>query len=299
MKKRLLLYLLTFAFAVTVYVITLSGSRESSPEPEKTRGLKESTWETAGDDSDFVRLGEPEAGDWLAHFPEPGQTFEQYKNEVRNRKTDERGRIYILPLGKETGHFDDVLAAMKDYGEAFFGCECVVAEYQPMPESAYNESRGQYHAGVVLEIMRRSVPNDAVAFAGFTDRDLYVPELNFVFGLGSLGERVGVFSMRRYGENYRTKLRRALKIMNHEIGHVFSMRHCIFYECAMCGSNSLSESDKRPMHLCPVCLKKLCWANGLDPAKRYEGLSEFYSKYGFEEESKWCAARAEKMQKKK
>ena len=45
--------------------------------------------------------------------------------------------------------------------------------------------------------------------------------------------------------------------MTHEIGHMFGVKHCVYYNCAMNGSNHLQESDRRTEHLCPVCLRKL------------------------------------------
>jgi len=35
------------------------------------------------------------------------------------------------------------------------------------------------------------------------------------------------------------------------------MTHCPYYECLMNGSNLLTEADKKPFALCPVCLRKL------------------------------------------
>lgn len=37
----------------------------------------------------------------------------------------------------------------------------------------------------------------------------------------------------------------------------------------MNGSNSLPESDSKPLHLCPVCLRKLCWNLRVDPVRRF------------------------------
>jgi archaemetzincin len=256
---------------------------------------KKTMWEHVRDDSDFEKMGEPKEGEWLARFREYGQTVEQYKEMVQNRKTDERFIVYIAPLGKQTIEFENILNALREYCEIFFGCQAVMCEYQPMPKSTYNEKRDQYNANGILALLENAVPDNAVALAGFTNDDLYVPELNFVFGLGSLGERVGVFSIHRYGDDYQIKLLRALKLASHELGHVFSMAHCIYYKCNMNGANSLTEEDGQPMHLCPVCLEKICWANGMDPAERYKKLSAFYKKNDLAAESEFCARQAEKL----
>ena len=38
---------------------------------------------------------------------------------------------------------------------------------------------------------------------------------------------------------------------------MFGISHCVHFHCRMNGSDSLEESDRSPMHLCPVCLRKL------------------------------------------
>jgi archaemetzincin len=52
----------------------------------------------------------------------------------------------------------------------------------------------------------------------------------------------------------------------------------------MCGSNSLKESDRRPLYLCPECNAKICWATGSDPIVRYMRLMKFSKENGFQDE---------------
>ena len=115
------------------------------------------------------------------------------------------------------------------------------------------------------------------AYIALTTSDLWPGQgWNFVFGQASVTDRVGVWSIWRNGdphgddEAYRTCLRRTLKTASHETGHMFSMQHCTFYECNMCGSNHREESDRQPLWLCPICLAKLCHATGADPGKRFD-----------------------------
>lgn len=35
------------------------------------------------------------------------------------------------------------------------------------------------------------------------------------------------------------------------------MTHCPYYECLMNGSNLVTEADKKPFALCPICLRKM------------------------------------------
>ena len=68
---------------------------------------------------------------------------------------------------------------------------------------------------------------------------------------------------------------------------MFSMQHCIVYECGMCGSNHREESDRHPLWLCPQCLAKVCWATGTTPEKRYRLLEGFCREHGFTGEAEF------------
>jgi len=136
--------------------------------------------------------------------------------------------------------------------------------------------------------------------------DLYPdPSWNFVFGQASLRERVGVYSFARYDpafygeirkEGYqKLMLKRSLRVLSHETAHMFGLQHCIFYRCALNGSNHLQESDSRPLHLCPVCLRKLQYGIGFDVLERYRGLARFCGEVGLSEERKWVSSRLERL----
>src|SRR5207248_9280558 len=88
--------------------------------------------------------------------------------------------------------------------------------------------------------------------------------------------------------DYRTMmLRRSCKVLAHETGHMFGLAHCIYFNCLMNGSNHLAESDRRPLHLCPVCLRKLQWSVGFDVLKRYGALERVTPADGFTDEAGW------------
>jgi archaemetzincin len=80
-------------------------------------------------------------------------------------------------------------------------------------------------------------------------------------------------------------------VLAHEVGHIFGLAHCIYYKCAMNGRNSLEESDRRPLRLCPICLKKLQWNRGFDIISRYERLKEFFESQNLQEEAAWVNLR--------
>ncbi len=274
------------------------------------KGLPPSLQHALRPDSDFEPISSPKPGDWLAEHPEPGQTFEAYAVSGPNRPDKKRNVIYLQPLGT---FFKDRCPDL-DLLEAFAKAYFILAVHSlPAIEiveldvtSRVNPYTGQRQilSRDLLSVLRRKMPSDAFCGLAITMEDLYPdPSWNFVFGQASLEERVGVFSFARYdpvfygqsrSENFsRLLLWRSLKVLAHEIGHMFSLAHCIYYKCVMNGSNHLAESDARPMSVCPVCLRKLQHTIGFEVLTRYRNLLQFYKKAALENEIVWLSKRLE------
>jgi archaemetzincin len=58
----------------------------------------------------------------------------------------------------------------------------------------------------------------------------------------------------------------------------------------MNGVNSLPEADRRPLHLCPVCLRKVFWNLQAEPDSYLASLEEFCRHEQLKEEAQWYAA---------
>jgi archaemetzincin len=236
------------------------------------------------------KLGPPRPDDWLDVHKEPGQTFRQY---VRNRpvKVDRTRRtIYLQPLGDFTDTQEEIIQQTAQFMQAYFALPVRVRD--ALPTTVVPAQARRVHptrrveqmltTHIILEILKPRLPKDAVVMIGLTASDLWPGgDWNYVFGQASLGERVGVWSLYRFGnpdespQSRQLCLRRTLKLATHETGHMFSMMHCTLYECNMCGTNHLAESDRRPMWLCPHCLAKLCYATDADPDRRFDRLISF------------------------
>jgi archaemetzincin len=265
----------------------------------------------APDPSAFDQIPKPGSHDWLAVHSESGQTFEQFKASRPNRPAQPRRTFYLQPLGAFTGERSPSIERLSEFASAFFALE--VKALAPVPLGrAFTTRRNPYTqhmqlwTGDVLEFLQGRLPADAFCLLAITMEDLYPePSWNFVFGQASLRERVGVYSFARhdplfYGEP-RTGgegvflLRRSCKVLAHETGHMFGLAHCIHFHCLMNGSNHLAESDRRPLHLCPVCLRKLHWSVGFDPLGRYEALQGVNRALGFAEEAEWLSRRVQAL----
>jgi len=90
-------------------------------------------------------------------------------------------------------------------------------------------------------------------------------------------------------------LRRTLKVATHETGHMFSIHHCIAYDCNMNGSNSLIEADGQPLWLCPQCMAKVSWAAKVDPTTRFRNLQAFCEKHELTDEAAYFDKAIEKL----
>ena len=258
---------------------------------------------------DFRPLPPQGRDDWLANHPEPGQGFDQFVRSRPNRPDARRNVLYLQPLGNFDAAQSPPLEQLREFTAAFFTLEAYVL---PQAELGQHRIRSRQNPWTgneqllttdILDTLRRRIPADAFAFVGITMTDLYPdPAWNFVFGQASLRERVGVYSFARYDPRFYGEpdtrvsrhlvLRRSAKVLAHETGHMFGIQHCIWYRCLMNGSNHLVEADARPLHLCPVDLRKLHWSIGFDVIERYRHLRDFAGRAGFDDEAEWLDRRS-------
>lgn len=246
-------------------------------------------------------MTEPKPGEWLYEIGEKGQTFDEFVKGKWERPDSRYRTIYLQPLGNFPEKKSPDVKLLKHFAQSFFMMPVTVLPVIDVDtlnitsrENPFTFNR-QLLTTDILDYLELHFPSDAYCLAAITIHDLY-PESswNFVFGQASLIRRVGVFSFARYdpaflGQHHdlhpadlnKIILKRSCKVLSHEIGHMFGMYHCIYYHCGMNGSNNLQESDSKPIHLCPICLRKMYYSIGFDVKKRYEQLQKFYQSVGF------------------
>ena len=247
--------------------------------------------------SQFGPIPEPGPDDWLAFHPEPPQSVASYAGSGPNIPRPARDTIVIVALSKLDGSKGADLETLVHYARDFFGVDVRVLEGVTMedlePGRRTHYGKAQVNAADILDALEKQIPEDAYCVIALTTEDLYPSEdFNYVFGLARLKRRVGVFSFARYESPDRTlAVERALKVMTHEVGHMFGITHCTHYACNMNGSNHLEELDREPMHLCPVCLRKLHLATDFDPTTRYKRLSKHYRTQKLHDQALWVDQR--------
>ncbi|MFH0900290.1 MAG: archaemetzincin [Pseudomonadota bacterium] len=243
-------------------------------------------------DEAFVQLGEPRCRDWLAAFPEPGQMVGEYAAELSNRKTRRRTTLHLLPFSDLDRSSRRQIEVVREFVATYFDTRVVVLPTRAPDPRWYVAARDQYNADLIVNDLAREVPGDSLGLFGLMASDLYGIDLGWVFGEALLARRAAVYSTWRMREPTALFRQRLLKVTAHEIGHMFGLAHCVFYRCIMNGSNSLSETDGSPIHLCPVCLAKLRWNLRFDTMRRYRALGTFYQRIGFTAEARFARQRA-------
>lgn len=245
-----------------------------------------------------VPLPEPRPGEWMAEHKETGQSLQTYFSIKPNSPTSDRNVIYLQPVGHFSAAQHQIIGKTASYLQIFFGLKAVVLHPlsdQSFPDSVYRRNEyldKQILAPYILNaVLKPVVPADGIAFMAITEKDLFPKaSWNYVFGLGSFHERTGVTSIYRF-QDHKTDsvanqkcLERMIKTVTHEIGHMFTMKHCIHAACLMNGTNSLHETDSRPNRLCSECFAKLHWNLKWKPEERQAALSAYFKEHHLKNE---------------
>lgn len=122
-------------------------------------------------------------------------------------------------------------------------------------EAGFDGRRRQWRADVMINQCMRKFSSPSRFCVGLTGADLYMPGLNFIFGL-AVREGLGIVSWHRLqDEEGRFTIRLAKEVI-HEVGHLEGLDHCSDETCVMWFSNTLRETDKKKADFCPTCRLK-------------------------------------------
>ena len=164
--------------------------------------------------------------------------------------------IAVLPIGNVE---EKTLQAIKDgLTKIFPRTKTMLVEGLPVPENAFDKKRGQYRSNQILgTIQSYSDKKEFSRVLGVLGVDIFVPELNFVFGEAAFPGKAALISLYRlkpefYGDsaNQEVLVDRAVKEAVHEVGHTLGLKHCSRTDCVMHFSNSIIDTDKKQRLFC-------------------------------------------------
>jgi archaemetzincin len=149
---------------------------------------------------------------------------------TRPARADVEHRLCLLPLGQH----DESLIPIVIRGVAHvYGLDVELLAPRDLPGSAWNASRGRHRAEKILTFLDNEVvpSTDCTAVVGFTSQDISTTLGRHrdwgMMGLAWVGGQSAVVSTHRLGRRASRRLRakRAVKLVNHELGHALGLRH--------------------------------------------------------------------------
>ena len=152
----------------------------------------------------------------------------------------------------------EVLAELQIRLHEVFATEINHSSLISLPHWAYEPLRGQYDAGALLQTLSEGKEHKRIL--GIVDQDLFVPRLNFVFGVADPKGRRALISLHRLRQDFHVLapdsnrfLLRAVKEAVHELGHTGGLEHCPDPRCVMYFSNTMADTDDKEYHFCTRC----------------------------------------------
>lgn len=273
------------------------------------------------DPGGFLPLPPARAGEWRSVRPEPPQSVAEFRAAGPNVRAAPREKLVLLPRGRfpfevivgrefvglvRSPPLADIAAMLA----AFFAASVEVRRAEDLPVDPLPRREVQGHqqidARALLAALAPQLPGDAYGMLALVNVDLFAERAQqYTFGWSTLQERLAVVSFTRFDPSFfggaapddlaGALLRRSLRVAVHEVGHLFGLAHCQAFRCVMNGVAHLAELDAIPLHLCPVCLRKLHVVTGLDPRRRDAALLAVYERLGLAEEARWTRERRSRL----
>lgn len=159
--------------------------------------------------------------------------------------------IQIVPIGKiapsEKNTFLTILQA------EFPGIKTSIASPMQPPTKAYDLSRKQYNAEMLLSELQKRSTDKTIRQVGVINTDLYTPDLNFVFSTARPKGSSLVLSLARLTDPEGIKSKdRYEKVLLRALGITFGLKPAPSGDrsCVMAFSNSLEELDTKGVDWC-------------------------------------------------
>lgn len=221
-----------------------------------------------------------------------------------NKPTPTKNVIYIQPFGNLNKEVDKIIKEEIKYLETFFQLNVKIlphisfdtikarnfvktrmvqeySYYSKMKGGATNLQEQIEGNSFIENFIVNNKPSDAVAVIGITEHDLYVPSLNYIYGISNLKNGAGLVSTFRIidynseiaKDNYR-------KAVSKQIVNIFSIPNVKDYKCVNNFHINIEELYFGEFELSPKAQEKLKYAIGYDYKKRWSELKKIWVKEG-------------------
>jgi archaemetzincin len=125
------------------------------------------------------------------------------------------------------------------------------------PTFAFNKDRQQFHTTAIMRRLLTLREPGARLIMGVADVDLFQPDSNFVYGEADRESHVALMSVNRLKADGDAWKRRAFVEGVHQAGHLVGLSYCEDARCAMYLATTITDADRRQLHLCNNCRNEL------------------------------------------
>jgi archaemetzincin len=163
--------------------------------------------------------------------------------------------LQLVPVGPVQGVFLKELEApiAQVLGVAAYVGKPLLAQ----PGFAFNKDRNQYHTTAIMRRLLTIKDVGTPFIIGIADVDLFVPDSPFVYGEADRESHAAVMSLWRLKGDGDAWKRRTFVEAVHQAGHLVGLSFCEDARCAMYLATTITDAERRQLHLCNNCRNEL------------------------------------------
>lgn len=172
-----------------------------------------------------------------------------------------KAKIVIAPLGEADLAMVNRLAGTLG---GLFNRSVDILKGMRMPTEAYNETRSQYYARIILSKLERIKANNRETIIGVCEEDLYLPNAHYVLGYADDLSSTAIISLFHFRQDFYglpeddTKMYpRFYKEVVRQMSKLYSIPPCSNPVCVNFNSDEMMDIDDKSTRMCDVCLQQL------------------------------------------